>query len=52
MKIECKKCGFKGEGHRVGRYSIPYVIIQCPKCCFIYDLVKLESLIKQKSENL
>jgi hypothetical protein len=41
---KCVKCGFRGAFHRVGRYSVPVVIFQCPKCCFIADIVNLEDL--------
>lgn len=46
VEIECKKCGFKGTGHQVGRYNIPIVIIQCPKCCFIADILPLKEVTK------
>jgi len=45
MKGKCKKCGFEGELHQVGRRDIPYVIIQCPECCFIHSIVTLKEVI-------
>jgi len=47
MEIDCLKCGFKGDGHTIGRYRIPYVIIQCPECCFIFDLVTQKELTEK-----
>lgn len=44
MKSKCKKCGYEGEFHQVGRKDIPIVIIQCPKCCFIDRLVELREI--------
>jgi hypothetical protein len=53
MNGKCNKCGYVGEMHQVGR-TFPedlFIIIQCPKCCFIYDFIVIkESMKKQEGE--
>jgi len=38
MKGKCKKCGFEGILHQVGRIDIALVIFQCPDCCLIHSI--------------
>lgn len=49
-KIVCKKCKFEGEGHIVnqGLGRIVIGVIQCPKCCFNYDLFIFEVEIQKE----
>jgi uncharacterized Zn finger protein len=48
MNGSCKKCGYKGEMHQVGRIleRLKVIVIQCPNCCLIYDLYLSEPMEK------